>query len=246
MAYKLYYYDIRGGAEPIRMILSYGGVQFEDIRAPMFPLPPKLPKEIKESKEQSVLFYFGNNNTSNVFVTVEGFGHETTWGTIPLMEFEGKKLNQSLTISRYFAKKFDLAGSNDFEAALCDEYVDTLIDYIKQVQSDDVNNYAAWLPILMEQDEVKRKGLEQEQKVKCKEQYMDKFEKIVNDNGGRFLVGNKLTWADIYLAHVLNSGELNHGVRFIDEYPALKALHDNVMRTPGIKEWMAKRPHTKL
>ncbi|OXA42122.1 Glutathione S-transferase [Folsomia candida] len=120
MAYKLYYYDIRGAAEPIRMILSYGGVQFEDIRAPMFPLPPKLPKEIKESKEQSVLFYFGNNNT------------ETTWGTIPLMEFEGKKLNQSLTISRYFAKKFHLAGSNDFEAGLCDEYVDTVIDYIKR------------------------------------------------------------------------------------------------------------------
>ncbi|XP_035715592.1 glutathione S-transferase [Folsomia candida] len=105
MAYKLYYYDIRGAAEPIRMILSYGGVQFEDIRAPMFPLPPKLPKEIKE---------------------------KTTWGTIPLMEFEGKKLNQSLTISRYFAKKFHLAGSNDFEAGLCDEYVDTVIDYIKR------------------------------------------------------------------------------------------------------------------
>ncbi|OXA41551.1 glutathione S-transferase [Folsomia candida] len=103
----------------------------------------------------------------------------------------------------------------------------------------------AWVPILMEQDDVKRKRLEQEQKVKSKDQYMDKFEKIVKDNGGRFLVGNKLSWANIYLAHVLNSGELNHGIRFIDEYPALKSMYENVMNTPGIKEWMEKRPDTK-
>jgi hypothetical protein len=48
-----------------------------------------------------------------------------TWGQVPLVEFDGKKLAQSLAISRYFAKKVQLVGNDDFEAAECDEYVDT-------------------------------------------------------------------------------------------------------------------------
>lgn len=54
---------------------------------------------------------------------------ECTWGQVPLIEFEGKKLAQSLAITRYFAKKFNLVGSNDFEAALTDEYVDSVRDF---------------------------------------------------------------------------------------------------------------------
>lgn len=49
MVIKLSYFDARGIGEPIRMILAYGGEEFEDIRAPM-SLPPTLPAEIKNSK----------------------------------------------------------------------------------------------------------------------------------------------------------------------------------------------------
>lgn len=30
--YKLTYFNIQGLAEPIRMLLSYGGIEFEDVR----------------------------------------------------------------------------------------------------------------------------------------------------------------------------------------------------------------------
>lgn len=46
---KLYYFDSRGLAEPIRWILSYGGIKFEDIRAPFNGFPPTLPEDIKAS-----------------------------------------------------------------------------------------------------------------------------------------------------------------------------------------------------
>lgn len=42
-----------------------------------------------------------------------------------MLEVEGRKLCQSLAMQRYFAKKFNLVGSNDFEAAQIDEYVDS-------------------------------------------------------------------------------------------------------------------------
>ncbi len=50
MSTKLYYFDARGICEPIRMILSYGGIEFEDIRAPVITFPPSLPSEVKSSK----------------------------------------------------------------------------------------------------------------------------------------------------------------------------------------------------
>lgn len=46
---KLYYFNARGIAEPIRWILSYGGIIFEDIRAPFTGFPATLPDDIKAS-----------------------------------------------------------------------------------------------------------------------------------------------------------------------------------------------------
>lgn len=48
-----------------------------------------------------------------------------------MVEFEGKMLCQSLAMQRYFARKFDLIGSTEFEAALCDEYVDSALELMK-------------------------------------------------------------------------------------------------------------------
>lgn len=52
----------------------------------------------------------------------------TTWGTVPFAEFDGKKLNQSLAITRFFARKHNLVPKDEYEAALCDEYIDTCKD----------------------------------------------------------------------------------------------------------------------
>ena len=55
MSLKVYYFDGRGVAEPTRWILSYGGEQFEDIRAPIpkVRVPGKmLPEEIRKSKSE--------------------------------------------------------------------------------------------------------------------------------------------------------------------------------------------------
>jgi len=208
MSYKLYYYDGRGLAEPIRWVLSYGGIEFEDIRAPITGIPSPLPVEIKE---------------------------KCTWGQVPLIEFDGKKLAQSLAITRYFARKFNLVGADDFEAAQCDEYVDTCREFL-----------TAWVPIVMEKDPEKAKEKVVEVKKTVQEKYLVKLNKIVEKNGGQFLVGKKLTWADMYLAHVINNVELLHDINFRDEYPALKTHSQNVLNTPQIKKWIEKRPKTKF
>ena len=46
--------------------------------------------------------------------------------------------------------------------------------------------------------------------------FIKNIEKILEENGGEWMVGNEFTWADLYVAYVLNQVGLN------------KMLHNNI------------------
>ena len=48
------------------------------------------------------------------------------------------------------------------------------------------------------------------EKFKAKlETFIKNIEKILDDNGGEWMVGNEFTWADLYVAYVLNQVRLS-------------------------------------
>lgn len=49
-------------------------------------------------------------------------------GKVPVLEIDGKVLNQSMAIARYLSKKAGLAGSDDWESLLIDIAVDNIQD----------------------------------------------------------------------------------------------------------------------
>lgn len=51
------------------------------------------------------------------------------FGKVPVLEIDGKTLNQSTAITRYLAKKAGLTGSDDWEALLIDIAVDNVHDF---------------------------------------------------------------------------------------------------------------------
>lgn len=50
------------------------------------------------------------------------------FGKVPVLEIDGKVLNQSTAITRYLSKKAGLAGSDEWESMLIDIAVDNIHD----------------------------------------------------------------------------------------------------------------------
>ncbi|XP_050501693.1 glutathione S-transferase-like isoform X2 [Diabrotica virgifera virgifera] len=96
--YKVTYFDITALGEPIRFLLSYGQLDFEDRRLGVDGI-----------------------EWSSVKPT-------TPFGQAPLLEHDGKVAHQSIAISRYLAKQVKLVGTNDWEDLEIDAAVDTIND----------------------------------------------------------------------------------------------------------------------
>lgn len=97
-----------------------------------------------------------------------------------------------------------------------------------------------------EKDEEKKKAKREEVLASTKERFLNVFEKIIKENGGKHLVGTSMSWADIYLAHAINHVELGHGVQLLNDLPEIKNVCENVLASPGIKAWIEKRPQSKF
>ncbi|XP_058795325.1 glutathione S-transferase-like [Phymastichus coffea] len=150
---------------------------------------------------------------------------------MPVLDVDGKRVNQSTAICRYLAKQFGLAGNDDWENFEIDAVVDTINDLRIKVN-------AAWYEKIAE-SKVRQQQVAEE----MTELFIDRLEDLVKCNGGH-LVGGKLTWADIMLASTLELINFRMGRDVIEKAERLKALRENVQAVPAIKAWLEKRPKT--
>jgi glutathione S-transferase len=201
--YKLIYFDARGVAEPIRWILHYAGVPFEDVRLPIGSLTTE--KKVEMGLE---------------------------WGQVPAFEVDGRKFAQSGAMGRYLARKYNLLGKDEFEAFKIEEIVDAVSDYTKLW-------YAVWTaPDETKKAEVIKKIADVDTPV-----HFERFNKLLERNGGQWFVGNSPSYADFVVAHFATTYAKGFGADMkLGNYPAIQKLVQNVENLKGIKEWIAKRP----
>ncbi|XP_051171628.1 glutathione S-transferase-like [Leptopilina boulardi] len=199
MSYKLYYFNITGLGEPVRFILSYGGVKFEDIRL-TFDDWPKMKSEMP-------------------------------MGQMPVLEIDGKKYNQSKSICRYLAKKFNLYGANDLEALEID------------AAADDIDDMRIPLSHYYWEKDPNFKAVMKEKAMEKYEKTMKLFEEKVKKNGG-FFVGGKMSWADLLYCAFCDYLSMVLGHDINKNYPAMQKLRQTVVNHPSIKAYIEKRPKT--
>jgi hypothetical protein len=111
--YKLTYFPGRGLTEPSRLVLHYAGQKFEDVR-----LTQEQFESLKHSEYYSTLLIYSK------FLAFPN-------GQVPLLEVDGHKIAQSGTILRFLAKRFNLSGKDEFEAAKADEVYSYFYDKIR-------------------------------------------------------------------------------------------------------------------
>uniref|UniRef100_A0A1I7TSG1 glutathione transferase n=1 Tax=Caenorhabditis tropicalis TaxID=1561998 RepID=A0A1I7TSG1_9PELO len=102
--YKLYYFNLRGWAEPARQLFKLAHVEFEDVRI--------------------------ENGTPEW----EDLKPKTPFGQLPFLSVDGFEIPQSAAILRYLGKKFGFAGKTPEEEAWVDAIVDQFKDFVSPLR----------------------------------------------------------------------------------------------------------------
>jgi len=158
-------------------------------------------------------------------------------GQVPCLEVDGVTICQSMTIARYLARRFGLAGATDIEAAQADEAVDAVSDWIQAQKAAIKPPPPGQKPVMpREFVDVQLQG------------WLASMERLLVSRGGKHFAGTGVSWADLAVFHVLDSmvdrltdqGEtLNMG-----PFPMMKGLETMVRGLPHIKKWLETRPDT--
>ena len=201
--YKLYYFNVRGRAEPIRFVFAQAGVQYEDVRL---------------TQEQWA-----------------EFKPKTPYGTLPVLEVDGKMLGQSRLIERLLAEQYALAGSNAFENA----EIAGIVDFIDDLQGQKMTQ------CFFEKDEARKAELRKELDETHIPRYLGVVEKraTANNSADGWLYGEKVTHAD-FSVYLMLDYVLMMAPNILDNYPALKKLRESVEKLPNIAKWLKERPVT--
>ena len=159
---------------------------------------------------------------------------EMPLGQVPVLEVDGVKLPQSITIARFLAKQFHLAGKDNFEQAKVDAVVDTITDAAMKLG-----------PIRMEKDEAKKQELKKKFIGEELPKHLQNLEVLgkLYGNGGPYFVGNQLTWVDLFF-HFFGENLLGMDGNCLDNHSWLKQNRAEVEKQPKIAEYLKNRPKT--
>jgi len=180
-----------------------------------------------------VLAYAGTRYQDNR-ITGEEFSlikPSLCYGQLPKLEYKGHTVYQSVSIARFLATEFGIAGRTNVEKAQVNEVVDAINDLHTAVVS----------AILFEKDE---KAKEEKKKKLYSETIpsgLKSLETMLVKRGGQYFVGNSFSWAELHFMQFVDL-IVSQDSKVLESSPALA---NNVQRTrdlPNIRKWLNERP----
>jgi len=220
-SYKLYYFDIRGLAEVARFMFAVSKTPYEDFR---------------------YSFSFGTPGDFSTisrpeFDAAKAAGElDASMGKVPMLEVDGTKIGQSKAIERFLARELGFAGSTSIEFAQIDQICETAVD-IKQ----------AYQKVRNIQDATEKEAAMTKWFSEDLPASLSLAEKSLPAGPGPFLVGSKVSWADLtwynFIAAPKGFFDNAEGAKAAYEAcPRIKAAMEAVAEIPELQEWIQKRP----
>jgi len=178
---------------------------------------------------------------------------------IPILTLpNGKTINQSIAIIRYLAAENGLLGDSSWAEARNDQIIHMIFDLFINWRS------RFFVPGEEMRQKMKSPGLMPGKGID--DQFNICYSKINNmleESTGKFINGDKLTYADLWLASFLNiwddpavgavpvvlpglpyPSQDDFYLNLTEKYPKLKQHKETVMAIPQIKKWIEQRPKT--
>ena len=158
---------------------------------------------------------------------------DTPFGGLPVLEVDGQIVAQSNAINRYVGKLADLYPSDPWQAALCDEVMETVEDIASEI--------GATFNLPEEQKKVQRKTLV-EGPIPF---YLTRLQQRLEVHGGRYFAADRLSVADlkvfVWIRH-LRSGALDHVPTDLPDRVAPKLVehYERVKNDPRIQTYYVK------
>ena len=154
------------------------------------------------------------------------------YGTLPTLVEDGKQLGQSMAIAHYVAQRYGLLGDTAWEAA-----------QINQIAMGVDDQRQAASPVIM----AILGGKGDEAVATARQTYLDdawpkhaaRIEQFLAANGGDWVVGSRMSWADLAIAEWTDRWLATPEVQ---AHPALIAHHARVHQVPNIAKYVAERP----
>jgi len=156
-------------------------------------------------------------------------------GMVPEMEFDDFVLGESNAIISFLAKEYGLAGKGNKDEARCAMIADLVSDFMQKGR-----------PVRFEQDPEKKKVLEKAFYETDIPNFFALLVKLLEGNGGKHMVGNEMSYADILIASLIEGIKLFNlkASENMTLPPSLETHFKMVTESPKIMAWIKKRPET--
>ncbi|CAG5123147.1 unnamed protein product [Candidula unifasciata] len=202
--YKLYYFNVRGRGELIRLLFHAAGVQFEDHRVEFTDWPALKPN--------------------------------TPEGTLPYLCIDDKEFGESLPLSRYVARKYNLAGKTDIDQLQADiilNHVDEIRGIVSRARNDKIYT------------EEQKKELEGRVATSLLPKLLKKIEKRLTENPSGYLIGDSVTIADLAFLDLLDT-PLKSSPKLLDTFQKVREHRKKISSLPRLAKYLSTRPDTPI
>lgn len=216
MGMKLVYFNVRGLAETSRILLALGGEEYEDFRYPL--------EVIDMSKHEMKKEEFDNDKAEGKL--------SLSLNKVPALEVDGVTIPQSKAIERFLARRFNMMGENELDAARIDSICECVRDF------KDMYQKVRFLP-----EAERSEGMNQWFTVTLVER-LGLLENLLGQEG--FSVGDKLSLSDVvlfcFITQFFDNKEAAYNATLAA--PRLRKIVDSVSQNEKVVTWLKERPVT--